>query len=193
MTKQLARLSLFALAVGLLLLPCLFGQEKPKPEHYAATWAITGGRAGGTTVPIDIRINRFNTDEDIMKFAEILKEGGTGALRRALEKEDVGQISPTARVGTPIAVARKLQSGDKTVIRVVTARNLPFLALYYSGRSVDYPFTIVELQLDANGKGQGTGIAAAKISFNKKQNTYEIESFQHGTAFNKLLNVYVMK
>jgi hypothetical protein len=190
--RQLVHFGLFTVVV-VLLLTASFGQEKPKPEQYAATWAVTGGTAGGKTMPIDIRINRFNTDEDVMKFAELLKEGGPDALRRALEKEDVGQISPTGRVGTPIAVARKLKSGNKTIVRVVTARNLSFVELRYSGRSVDYPFTVIQLELDEKGKGSGTAIAAAKIRFNKKQNTYEIESYQHGTDYNKLLNVYQMK
>lgn len=192
MMKLLSRIAPYTLMVWFLLLPSSSAQEKLKPEHYAATWAVVGGSAGGTTVSIDVRINRYNTQEDILKFAELLKEGGTDALRRALEKEDVGQLSPTARVGTPIALARKLKSGNKTIIRVVTARNLPFVELRYSGRSVDYPFTILQLELDEKGKGTGTAIAAAKIRFNKKKNEYEIESYQHGTAYNKLLNVYRM-
>ena len=193
MKKQMTRIAVAALAAGLLLFPTAFGQEKPKPEQYSAVWAVTGGTAGGSTVSIDIRINRYNTDEDIKKFADLLIEGGQDALRRALEKEDVGQISPTARVGTPIAIARKFVNGDKTIVRVVTARNLSFLELRYSGRSVDYPFTIVQLEVDKEGKGTGTAIAAAQIKFNKKKNTYEIESLQHGTAYNKLLNVRLWK
>ena len=192
MKRQLTRIALCTPAVMLLLLPATSGQETMPPEHYAATWAVTGGTAGGSMVQLNIRINRYDTDEDVMKFAELLKEKGPDALRRALEKEDVGQLSPTGNVGVPIAIARKLKSGDKTIVRVVTARNLPFLELRYSGRSVDYPFTIIQLELDAQGKGMGTGIAAASIRFNKKENTLEIESFQHGTAYNKLLNVYRM-
>lgn len=192
MKKQINPIALCIPAIALMLLSASLGQEKMPPEHYAATWAVTGGTAGGSTVPLDIRINRYNTDADIMKFAELLKENGQDALRRALEKEDVGQLSPTGRVGVPIAIARKLVSGDKTIIRVVTARNLSFLELRYSGRSVDYPFTVIQLELDAQGKGTGTGIAAASIRFNKKKDTYEIESLQHGTAYNKLLNVYRM-
>ena len=144
-------------------------------------------------MPIDIRISRYNTEADIEKFAEVLKEGGPDALRRALEKEDVGQLSPTGRLGVAIAIARKLTDGNKTIIRVVTARNLSFVELRYSGRSVDYPFTILQLELDATGKGTGTAIAAAKIRFNKKANTYEIESLEQGTAVNRLMNVQVMK
>jgi hypothetical protein len=56
-------------------------------------------------------------------------------------------------------------------------------------RSVDYPDTIIQLDLDETGNGTGTGIGAAKVRFDKKKNTYEIQSLQHGTAYNKLLNV----
>ena len=173
MTRQPGSIVLASLAVAFLCASAPFGQEKMPPEHYAATWAVVGGTVGGSTVQLDIRINRFNTDEDVMKLAGLLKEKGQDALRRVLEDEDVGQISPVGRVGTPIAIARKLRSGNKTIVRVITARNLPFLELRYSGRSTDYPFTIVELQLDEQGKGTGTAIAAASIRFDKKENTLE--------------------
>jgi hypothetical protein len=193
MRRQVIRIGAAALAAGLLLFPATFGQEKTKPEYYAAVWAVTGGTAGGAMVQVDISISRYNTDEDIQKYADLLKELGTDALRRALEKEDVGQLSPTGRVGVSIAIARKLTDGKKTIIPIVTARNLSFLELRYSGRSVDYPYTILQLELDQEGKGTGTAIGAAKIAFNKKKNTYEIESLEHGTSVNKLLNVRLMK
>lgn len=181
------------MAAVLLLFPTMFGKNKEESEHYSAVWAVVGGRAGGSTVPIDIRINRYNNDEDIKNYAGLLVEGGPDRLRRTLEKEDVGQLSPLARVGVPIAIARKFVNRDKTIIRVVTARALSFVELRYSGRSVDYPYTILQLELDQNGEGTGTAIGAAKIRFNKKKNTYEVESFQHGTAYNKLLNVRRLK
>ena len=193
MRRRVFRIGAAALAAGLLLFPVTFGQEKTQPEHYSAVWAVVGGVGGGTTVPIDVRINRYNTEADIQKLADQLKEFGTDALRRTLEKEDVGQLSGTGRVGVPIAIARKLTDGKKTIIRVVTARNLSFVEIRYSGRSVDYPYTILQLELDENGKGTGTAIGAAKIRFNKKANTYEIESLEQGTSVNRLLNVQLMK
>jgi hypothetical protein len=193
MRRQMTCIGVAALAAALLLFTTTFGVEKPKPEQYSAVWAVVGGSAGGNMVQIDIRINQYNTEADIQKFAELVKEKGPDALRGALEKEDVGQLSPTGRVGVPIAVARKLVKGDKTIIRVVTARNLSFVELRYSGRSTDYPFTILQLVLDKNGKGTGTAIGAAQIRFNKKKNIYEVESLQHGTAVNKLLNVQLWK
>jgi hypothetical protein len=137
---------------------------------------------------LDIWINKYNTDAEIKAYADILVEGGPDKLLRALEKEDVGQIAPTARTGLPLAIARKFANGDKTIIRVVTTRDPSFLELRYNGRSRDYPYTILQMELDQSGKGIGSVIGAAKIRFDKKKNTYEIESYQHGTANNRLVN-----
>jgi len=191
--RRLTNAGALALGAGLLLFSTAFAKEKSDPDVYSAVWAVVGGTAGGSTVSIDILVNRYNTDEEIMNYAALLADNGPDALRQTLEKEDLGQLSPVGRIGTPIAIARRLQKGDKTIVRVVTARYLSFVELRYSGRSVDYPYTFLELVLDKNGKGTGTAIGAAKIRFNKKKNTYEIESFQHGTAYNKLLNVQLMK
>jgi len=189
MKRQMGIIVTAVLPVALLLAPAALGQDKPKRDHYSAVWAVTGGGAGGSTVSVDIRINSYNTDEDIGNYAALLKDSGPEALRRKLEKEDVGQLSPVGRVGTPIAIARQLSSGDKTIIRVLTARNMSFAELRNSGRSVDYPYTMLEFTVDKNGAGTGTAIGSAKIRFDKKKNKFEIESFKHGASYNKLLNV----
>jgi hypothetical protein len=189
MRKQITIIAAVASTAGLLLLPAAFGQEKTEPDHFTAVWAVVGGGAGGSTTSIDIRISKYNTNEDIKEYATLLGDKGRDALRGRLEKEDLGQLSPSGSVGTPIAIARRLTNGDKTIIRVVSARRMSFAELRNSGRSVDYPYTMVELVLDKEGKGTGTAIGAAKIRFDKKKNRYEIESFGHGADYNKLMNV----
>lgn len=177
------------LALGCLLLASVVNGQKSrvKPESYSGVAMGTGGVTGGRAMPFDFRISRYTTDEEVQKFAELVKEKGPDALRRALEKEDVGQINVTGRVGNQIAVARKRQVGPDTVITLATARNLPFVELYHSGRSVDYPFGFVQVRLNAKGEGSGQIIAAAKIRFNKKAGKYEIESF--GNQYVKAVNV----
>jgi hypothetical protein len=191
--KQTIFRALATFSAGLLLGATAGAQDNEKPEQYSAVWAVIGGTGSGTTVPFDVRINKYNTFDDIKAYADLVAKSGPPALRSALEKQDLGQLSPVGKVGTPIAIARKIVQGDKTIIHVVTVRNLSFVELRYSGRSVDYPYTILELILDKNGKGTGTAIAAARIKFNKKTGVHEIESLQHGTATNKLLNVQYVK
>ncbi len=193
MRRQTIRMSVVLLAAGLLSVGT-FGQNgEPAPEQYSATWVVTGGSAGGASVPIDIHITRYNTNAEIAEYASVLAKSGGPALRSVLEKQDVGQFSPVGRVGTTLCVARKLMNGDTTVVRVLTLRDITFQELRNNGRSVDYPYTMLELRLDKNGNGTGAAIRAAKISFNKKKNNYEIESFGHGEAYNKLLNVRRVK
>lgn len=178
-----------SLAASALLMPILFAQQEQKTnkEAYSAVAIGTGGTVGGKSIPFDMRINRYATDEEIDQLAELLKEKGPDALRRALEKLDVGRINPVGSVGNQIAVARKRQIGSDTVITLVTARNMPFIELYRGGRTTDYPFGFVRLTLNEKGEGTGQIIVAAKIRFDKKKGHYEIESFGH--QYIKAINV----
>ena len=170
------------------LLPASYGQdEKVKPEAYSAVAMGTGGSVGGKTMQFDFRITKYNSDEEVNNFAEILKEKGPDALRRALEKEDVGRINPVGRTGNQIAVARKRQEGSETIITMVTARNMPFIELYRGGRTTDYPFGFLQIRLNEKGEGAGQIMAAAKIRFNGKKGHYEIESY--GNQYIKAVNV----
>ena len=176
-----------ALTAGFFPFAMSSGQEKPKPERYSAIWAVLGGGTRGS-FSIDIRIDRYNTDQDIRKFSDILREGGQDHLRKALQEENAGQLSTGGGAGTPIAIARKLVKDNQTFIRFVTARNLSFVGLH-TGGSADYPFTILDLSLTNNGNGTGTAIAAAGLQFDKEKNTYTIKSMQRGKGYDKLVNV----
>jgi hypothetical protein len=186
--NRLRRLTLLLVLGVTSLFPASYGQdEKMKPEAYSAVAMGTGGGVGGKTIQFSFRITKYTSDEEVDKFAELLKEKGPDALRRALEKEDVGQINPVGRTGNQIAVARKRQEGSDTVITIVTARTMPFIELYQSGRSTDYPFGYLQVRLNEKGPGTGQIMAAAKIRFNKKKGHYELESY--GNQYIKAVNV----
>ena len=165
-------------------------KDKKKVEHFAATVMGTGGTVGGRSMGVDIRIKEYTSDEEVQRLAIILKESGPEALRRELEKLDVGQISPTGRVGNQIAIARSHETENGRMLNIVTARNMSFLELYRSGRSRDYPFGIIVLQLDEKEKGLGNVIVAAKIKFDK-DNQLVIESF--GNQYVQISNVRKFK
>ena len=188
MTNRTGTLTLLLVLGIATFLPAAYGQEeKTKPEAYSAVAIGTGGSVGGKSMQFDFRITKYTSDEELDQFAEILKEKGPEALRRALEKEDVGRINPAGRTGNQIAVARKRQDGSETVITIVTARTMPFIELYQSGRSTQYPFGYLQVKLDEKGQGAGQIMAAAKIRFNKKSGKYEIESY--GNQYIKAVNV----
>jgi hypothetical protein len=161
--------------------------DKKQVDGYAAVAIGTGGTVGGRSQQFDFRVTKYTTDEEVQELAALLKNKGQDALRSALEKEDRGRINPVGSVGNQIAVARKRQHGDETVITIVTARIMPFRELYNGGRSTDYPFGFLQVKLNAKGEGTGQIMAAAKIRFDKKKGQYEIESF--GNQYIKVTNV----
>jgi hypothetical protein len=187
MKTQLVHTRLFTLVLLVSLCVGASAQDNTPPQAYSAVAIGTGGSVGGKSITFDFRVTQYTTDEEVQNFAQLVKDKGTDALRRALEKEDKGRITPVGSTGNQIAVARKRQQGSETIITIVTARTMPFGELYHSGRTTDYPFGYLQVTLDATGKGSGQIMAAAKIRFDKKKGQYQIESF--GNQYIKVTNV----
>jgi hypothetical protein len=162
-------------------------QGDQESNHYSGVAMGTGGSVGGKTLQFDFRITQFTTDAEVQQFAQLVKEKGTDALRRALEREDKGRFNIVGSTGTPIAVARKRQQGPNTIITIVTARTMSFAELYNNGRSTNYPFGFLQVTLNDKGEGTGQIMAAAKIRFDKKKGEYQIESY--GNQYVKATNI----
>ncbi len=188
MRNQMGKLALLLMFTCASVLTAARGQEeRKKPESYSGVAMATGGSLGGRSTWFDFKINEYTTDEEVENFVTLLREKGQHALLNALGKEDKGQLSVVGRVGNPIGIARKRQQGTKTIITIVTAREMPFIELYRNNRSVDYPFGILQVTLNEKGEGMGQIMIAAKLKFDKKKGHYEIESY--GNQYIKAANV----
>jgi hypothetical protein len=187
MKTAVSRIPLFTLVLLVSLTVDAVAQDQTPPQAYTGVAVGTGGSVGAKTISFDFRVTQYTTDEELQNFAQLVKDKGTDALRRALEKEDKGRISAVGSTGNQIAVARKRQQGSEIIITIVTARTMPFVELYNNGRTTDYPFRYLQVKLDSTGKGSGQIMAAARIRFDKKKGQYEIESF--GNQYIKATNV----
>src|SRR5262245_24356723 len=117
MTRRISLLLLIML--GMTPMHIVNGQDdKKNSETYTGVALTTGGSAAGTSGSFTVKIDRYITNQQVDQLAVILKEKGQGALLRAVEKEEVGRIFPVGSTGNEIAVARKVQVGPKTVIRL---------------------------------------------------------------------------
>lgn len=178
------KLILVLVIVGLLA-PVSFGIAAEK-EQYSATVVGTQGPLSARSIGVNIYIDEYTTDQEVMELYELLVEGGQDMLRRKLEKIEKGRIAPTFSVGNDIAIARVFQKEEGRLIRIVTARTMPFLEMYIGGRSTDYPFGLMEFTIGKDGKGQGVVIGAAKVKLSK-DGTISIESYGHEPL--KVVNV----
>jgi hypothetical protein len=69
-----------------------------------------------------------------------------------------------------------LPEGGRRIV-IVTDRYIGFAEARNQPRSIDYPFTLIEIHVDKDGKGEGKFAVATKISFDKKKNTIELENY----------------
>jgi len=161
----------------------------PIPAQYAATAVGQAGGAAGKTFGLTVYVEGLTSDGEVQELLGILKQKGQNGVVSAMEDvKDKGRVAPTGNVGTGMRFVRirpNKQGGFHIVL--VTNRPITFGELYNSTRSRDYPFGIVVLELDKDGKGTGTFAPACKIRFNKKS---ELEIEHYGQKPFRLANVY---
>lgn len=144
-------------------------REKFSALAYLPSGAGRAMIGAGARANVDIYINSYSTDEEAKSLAGALIDGGPDALHKALEKtESKGKITLSGRVGfydLKLIRSRPTETGRR--IYAVGDRPVGFLEAYYSGRSRDYEFGILQLDVKPNKKGREEGagalIYAAKI------------------------------
>lgn len=164
-----------------------------KPEEFNGE-IISFNGPGLRTARFTLRIKSFTTDGQANQNLAVLRDKGQDSLLNLVSKEDVGTLSIGSGLSQKVNVARQSQVGGKTRIFAVFQRWMHFSEIRGGYRSLDYPFGVIELMIDPlTGKGEGTYIAAAKITWNKDQTSgqdhVEIENFATYPA--RLLNVRV--
>ncbi len=186
---------LFALAAGLT--SASFSQSGETnlaalPKQFAATAFGQAGRAAGRSFGLTIYITGWSSNEQVRDFVATLKQQGQQGLISSMEKtESVGRLAPTGSVGIDLRLTRHWATKDGGMhVIMATNRILSWPELYNISRSTDYPFTVLSLDLDKNGKGSGKLTPLCKVKFNKN-NQLEVENF--GQKPFALTNVYVQK
>jgi len=152
--------------------------EKPKPYRFTA-FAINMG-SGPKAGVVDIVIERLTTDEERAGLIAAFVEGGQDALLKALQKVKprVGYIRTPNSLGYDLQYAYRFVNSDGTSRMVIgTDRPINFWEASRQPRTIDYPFTIIEMRLDAKGQGEGRMAAGTKISKSKDGKTIELENY----------------
>jgi hypothetical protein len=123
----------------------------------------------GTTTNVKIYISGYSSAQDAERLHATLLDGGPNALLKVLRKmKSLGRIEKEGTVGFydfKFILSKTTATGRH--IYAVADRPIGFLEAYFSTRSKDYPFGIMELDLKAGDnekeKGEGTLIYAAKV------------------------------
>lgn len=115
---------------------------------------------------VTVSIHSWTTDQEAQVLRAALKNG-TAATDKSLWKNNKGNISLIGSLGWPIGAARSYPNGTGQRIVVVCDRPIGFAEAETGSATMNYPFGIVMLDVDAAGKGTGKIIGAARISLDE--------------------------
>ena len=137
--------------------------------------------SGARTGTVDIVIERWSTPEEAESLRTVFLERGDDKLLSALQKirPRCGYVRTSTSMGWDIYFARETPlPGGGRKIDLATDRPVSMWEARNQGRSMDYQFSLAEIHLGADGKGEGKAIPYAQLTFNKETKTLEIENYQ---------------
>jgi hypothetical protein len=144
--------------------------------------------ATGANGVIEIRITKWSTTAERQRVIETMVDKGQDQLLSMLQKLPVkgrmrfpnymGADPNNLRLGWDLRYAWTTpdpEGGHRIVVAL--DRYMSFMEIRNQPRTVDYPFTLIEIHLNKDGEGEGKMAYATKISFDKKKNTVELENY----------------
>jgi hypothetical protein len=167
-------MAILALAAGTLMV------KAAALERYVALAVNLGGTPGPTGAgTVEITIDRWSTDAERDLLIKTLIDKGPEKLLDTLQKMPrAGSIRTPNSIGYDLHYARKMpldEGGDQIIL--ATDRYIGFWEAANRPRTVDYPFTLIEMRVGKDGVGEGKMSLFTKIMYDKKKNQIVLEDY----------------
>jgi hypothetical protein len=142
----------------------------------------------GATATVEFNVDRWSTEREREALIATMVDKGQDALLSALQKKLShgkmrfpawqGRDPLNARLGWDIRYASQMPTDDGGR-RIVLAldRYIGFWEARNRPRTIDYPFTFIEIHVDKDGRGEGKMSIATRVNFDKKKNVIELETY----------------
>jgi hypothetical protein len=174
-------LKISALAASLGLAAVLSGtgtsaQSNHPPEEFTAT-AIVNNNLGAGLGRVIMRVTRWSSEAERGTLTRaILTKGPDSLLEDLRDMKSVGTIRTPDSLGYDLRYAHQEpgQDGGRDIV-IATDRPISFWEVRNQPRTIDYPFTVIQMHVDKAGEGKGTMSFATKII--ARGNTVELENF----------------
>ena len=185
-------LPLFVLFLAASVPPTIVAEKSTSMDEFAADAILIGADRPASSA-MKIVIDRWSTVAEKDQLHVAFTEKGQDGLLKALQNtKQAGFINFRNGLGYIIhySCEKPGEDGSRRII-LITDRNINFWEARNNFRTMDYPFTLIELRLDKNNKGEGKMSIATKITLNKDSKLFELEDW--GTARTLLMNVRSLK
>ena len=170
--------SVFTTAVvACLLLPAGSLARVPQGQRsYSGNVFYFGGPRGADATNFTLTITSLTPPDEVDKIVSTLKSDGQNGLMKFIGKQKRGYLQVGTQLARDVNAVWITDEPEGRKITVVFERWLGWAEVRAGARSLDYPFTYMEIFLDQKGKGEGTLIPAAKVRA-KSADSLEVENF----------------
>lgn len=138
-------------------------QTMGQPEEFDAV-AIMNNNLGSGADRVIMRVERWSTEGERTRVAHALNKGNTAALELLRELRPVGTIRTPDSLGYDLRYAHQepAAEGGRRIV-LATDRPISFWEARNQPRTIDYPFTFIQIEMDRNGQGKGTLSLMTKV------------------------------
>jgi hypothetical protein len=177
------QLTLAALAISAALGAPASGVSAQSVNETFTAFAINMN-SGPKTATVDIKIERWSTDAERQTLLSILLEEkdkyrANQALLKALQKmPKAGYIRTPNTLAWDLRYARQnpMEDGSRQIV-VGTDRPVGFAEARNQPRTMDYPFTVIEMRLNKEDKGEGKMLAGTQLYIDPKTKNLVLENY----------------
>ena len=139
-------------------------QTLGEKERFTAVAIVNNERASGSGI-VQIDITRWSTAAERTSLLAVLKKDGAEKLLDALQDtRPVGIIKTPDSLGYDLHYAQQtpMADGGRRIV-IATDRPIGFWEASRGSRTLDYPFTVIQMEIGPEGTGKGTLSYATKI------------------------------
>ena len=153
---------------------------------------MTNVRTGSNNV-VEITLDQYSTAAERKDLIDTMAAGGQNALLKKMQKIPIkgriripGWVGPDPnnyRLGWDLRYVWRAPMDDGGTRFVLgTDRPMSMAEIRNQPRTVDYPFTFIEIHMPKEGKGEGRATGATQVIFDKKKNMIELERYSAGNV-----------
>lgn len=151
-------------------------QTNGEREEFTAVAIVNNNLASGAGTVL-MRVTRWSTEAERARLISTLKSKGPDTLL-----DELKDMRPVGTIRTPDSLAYDLRyahqspapDGGRQIV-LATDRPIGFWEASHQPRTIQYPFTVIQMQIGADGRGKGTLSYATKITAHG--NVIELENF----------------
>jgi hypothetical protein len=144
----------------------------------AVATSVGGPRTPPVATAVDIVVNRWSSDVQRRHLMDALRLGQRAMLEVLQEQPRVGYIRTPTSLGWDLhyAQASPGEDGGRRVV-IATDRRVGFWEAVNRPRSIDYPFTFIELRLNDDGGGEGRLSLATRVIATSDGRFVQLENY----------------